>query len=468
LLDGTGHSLVPPDAVHDIGAEIVLHPAATLPDGDYMVSYRVISADSHPVAGTFLFAVGAGHHVTTGVAPVEDAWRTASTILRTLLYATLLPTAGGIMFLGLIGVRLVAFATIRRGLYILGTVAAATALTSLAVKGAQLSGAPTLLTADAWTAVFESSFALSMAAALLGLALIGIGMGRWSNRHLRLIALVGSAIAAASFALTGHSATVVPRWLGAGLTIGHVVPIAFWAGSLWPLIIVLYRTPDEAGDVFRRFSRLAVFAVGILVLCGVAFAALQLKTPAALAGSPYGLTLIGKLALVAGLLLIAAYNKWWLTPRLGERSNEPRTFMIRAIRGEALLVALIFSLTAGLSTTSPPRAVAQDHKLGGIIVQAVSGARQALIELRPAAAGHNELSVHLMADGKAIESSEVSVELSQAGAGIGPIRRPLTSAGGGHYVWDGTVPLPGLWQVRLEALISDFEKAVFTAELQVR
>jgi copper transport protein len=465
LLDREGRSLVSPEGVHAMGAEIAMHPAA-LPDGGYAVSYRVISADSHPVAGTFLFTVGAGHQAEIGAAPADDPWYGVGVILRILLYATLLPAAGGVMFLSLVGVRPEAFASIRSGLYLVAWPAGGIAVISLAVKGAQLTAAPTPLDAGAWTVVAGTTFAASIAAALTGLVLMGIGLRHWPNRHLRLLAVVGSVIAAGSFALTGHSATVAPRWLGAILCLGHLLPVAFWTGALWPLIVVLYRTPDDAGDVVRRFSRLAVVAVLVLAISGGLLAAVELQTPAALSGNAYGLTLTAKLALFAGLLLIAVYNKWWLTPQLGKRSNAPRTRLIRAIRGEAVLVAMIFGLTALLSTTSPPHAGHADGP-GGMVVRATSGAREALIELRPASSGRNTLAVHLMANGRSLEPLELTLELSLPDAGIEPIRRPLAAVGGGHYVWDGVIPLPGLWHVRLEALINDFEKAVFAAELPV-
>src|SRR5690606_27034000 len=38
---------------------LVVTPAATLDDGTYVVSWRVVSLDTHPVAGAFTFSVGA-------------------------------------------------------------------------------------------------------------------------------------------------------------------------------------------------------------------------------------------------------------------------------------------------------------------------------------------------------------------------------------------------------------------------
>ncbi len=36
----------------------IAQPVGNLPDGEYTVSYRVVSSDGHPISGTFTFAVG--------------------------------------------------------------------------------------------------------------------------------------------------------------------------------------------------------------------------------------------------------------------------------------------------------------------------------------------------------------------------------------------------------------------------
>ncbi len=463
LLDPGGRVVDELPAGSSTGSEIALRVAAPLASGSYVVSYRVISADAHPVGGSLVFGVGMAAQRPAAM-PAHEPWRLPYIVVRLLLYATLLPVAGGVMFLALIDVPPVARAIIRRGLSLGAAAAGLAAAINLAVKAAQLA-AISIADPTAWLLAGGSSFGLSIAVALTGLVAVAIGLRGWPRRSARWLACAGAVAAAGSFALTGHSATVSPRWLGALLMLGHGLAIAFWAGALWPLIMVLHRAPDAAPAIVARFSRLAVITVALLIVCGTGMAALELETPQALASSEYGRDLLLKLVFVVPLLALAAVNKWQLLPELGTRSVAPRLWFVRSVRGEAGVMLAILAMTAVLSSTSPPRTVAGAH---GGPVYAVSAGRQAAIELTPGIAGPNALAVRLTQDGQPLNPLEVLCELALPDAGIEPIRRPLVADGDGHYRWDGIVPVSGTWRLRVEALITDFEKADFTADITVR
>jgi copper transport protein len=76
-----------------------------LGDGVYTATYRVISADSHPVAGGFTFTVGAGGAApTSNVADLIDAGRAgpvteaAFGVVRALSYLAIALAAGALVF----------------------------------------------------------------------------------------------------------------------------------------------------------------------------------------------------------------------------------------------------------------------------------------------------------------------------------------------------------------------------------
>ena len=79
--------------------------------------------------------------------------------------------------------------------------------------------------------------------------------------------------------------------------------------------------PDSDSVVYQgRVVHVASYAAKFL------FSGDQLNQPVSrLSGGERARVLIAKLMLFAGLLLIAAYNKWGVTPHLGERSNAPRS-----------------------------------------------------------------------------------------------------------------------------------------------
>jgi copper transport protein len=84
----------------------------------------------------------------------------------------------------------------------------------------------------------------------------------------------------------------------------------------------------------------------------------------------------------------------------------------------------------------------------------------AQIELAPDAARGARASV-LVLDGefRPLTAKEVALALSNASSGIEPLRRAaVNQADGSWRIEDVRVPVAGRWLVRVEILISDFEK----------
>ena len=98
----------------------------------------------------------------------------------------------------------------------------------------------------------------------------------------------------------------------------HTLCGAFWLASLVPLIWSLSLPTAAAHVVLDRFSAVAAAMAAALVFAGIALAWVQLGGGIAPSWeTPYGLRLAGKLALVGGLLALAAINRFALTLRSG-------------------------------------------------------------------------------------------------------------------------------------------------------
>lgn len=158
-----------------------------------------------------------------------------------------------------------------------------------------------------------------------------------------------------SFGLSGH--LVEAHWLERLALRLHVLAMALWAGSLYPLLRQLNTRGADltpARDNLLRFSHLATGIVGLLLICGLwlALTLLDWQTlPQELvkAGS-YAQMLVVKIALVALLLCLAAANKWRLVPALAERHKQMKV----SVRSEVLLATGILLLTAVLAGLLSP------------------------------------------------------------------------------------------------------------------
>ncbi|MBP2232241.1 copper transport protein [Azospirillum agricola] len=470
-----------PARVEDDGLRIPL-PAASPARGTYTVSYRVTSGDGHPVAGSLLFGVG-----VTPERPEQaeerrrDAALLAAALARALHYGSLLAAAGGALFVTLVAPGLTLPAGRSRmplvrlvRLPAQVGIAAAAVLLNLGLAGVVLTGGPptALFDAESWRAALASTGGPSAGIALAGLTLLAVGLrGGW-----RAVTLTGALVAVGALAATGHAATAPPRGLAAPLVALHGLAAAYWLGSLVPLRAVLRHAPSaESARLVRRFSLGALAAVAVLTIAGAGLSLLQITSPAAIGTTVYGQLWLAKMVGVALLLGLASVNRLRLTPALrgGSRSERDRAqrLLMLSVASEMALMAVVLLLTAGLGTTPPPRALVQPaaEAVTGYSSVATAKGRQAVIELDPARTGANRLTLHLaQADGTPFDPKELTVELTQPAAGIEPLVRKPVRDGPGAYRLDGlALPVDGRWELRIDALIDDFEKAIFRSTLPV-
>lgn len=490
LLDRQGRDMADPaGAVAENGTVRLALPPG-LPQGLYVASYRMTSADGHPVAGSFTFGIGVTPQPAAGTPGPDDPARTAAlagVLLRALHYAALLAGTGGGLFLLLVAGRRSTLGD--RVTPALGSMLLAAALSGLllvGVTGAVLTGQPlaALATASAWSIGAGSSVGPSIGIATLALlctagGLVGGLAGGGRSKAGRLLLPAGALLGALSLAATGHAATAPPRWLAAPLVALHGLMAAFWVGALWPLAVALrLEPPAEAARLTRRFSRLAVGAVAVLAGAGGILSVLQLRPAGAVSGSAileailstgYGWLWSGKMLAVLLLLGLAAWNRQSLTPALDRGGSGAVRALRRSIALEMAVAGTILLLTASFALTPPPRARSGgvERPPPGFSIVTVRNGHMAIIDVDPARPGRNRIRLHLQdEDGKPLAAREATAEWELPAAGIAPLRRPLSSLGPGFFGSDDMeLPLAGRWELRLDVLIDDFDKRVFRTEL---
>jgi copper transport protein len=463
------------------GNTVRLRLAGTLPDGQYLVTYRVISEDAHPVAASFEFTVGepgSTRQIAGPVAPAGDDLAAAGLAIRALTVIALLLAAGSALFMALPGAG--ASAVVLAGTGSLAGIASLTALVltvvGFGVSGAEMvgGGAGAVVSREAWAAAAHSTLGVSTLVAFTGLVSILAGLQRRAKGvPVRAVLIAGAVLVASSRGLTGHPAAT------SGVTMivmgGHVLLAAFWGGSLWPLWTSLRADPPTAARALMdAFSRLAVVAVLLLVVLGAYMAWVHVGSVTALTHSGYGRLLSGKLVLVAFLLGLAVINKLWLTPRLASPDGAAIGRMRRSIGVEMVLMALLLVASASLAHTPPPRSPAATHAPGaaaplqGMVME---GDYHVAWKLTPATVGPGtrELTLRIQRhDGTPVDPLSVSASVALPARGIEPLTVPLVRRGPGEYV--ATVrgmSVTGEWVLDVEALVTDFDKVVLEAPVAI-
>lgn len=142
----------------------------------------------------------------------------------------------------------------------------------------------------------------------------------------------------------------------AGLLILHLMSAAFWVASLWLLfhLVGSYHDLANTAHILTRFGQIAMGGVGLLLLAGVTLATLLTGGLTPLLTTGYGQFLIGKILIVAVLLLFAAANKWRLVPAFERGDATASRRLRRSIALEMALIAVILLITAVLTTMTSP------------------------------------------------------------------------------------------------------------------
>jgi copper transport protein len=479
LLDQQGRDMTDPQSAVAVNETVRLALPPGLPNGLYVASYRVTSADGHPVASSFTFGIGVTPQSVTGSPPADDPSRAAALaglLLRAVHYAALLAGTGGGLFLVLVTGRWAPLNDrLKSALCLMLLTAGPSAALLVGVTGVTLAGRPLadLLTGAPWTTGAASSVGLSAGIALLGVLCSACGLALDSRAVTGPALLVtGALLGAASLAATGHAATASPRWLSAPLVGLHGLMAAYWIGALWPLSMALrLESPAEAARLVRRFSRLAVGAVALLVGAGIVLSVIQLRSVEAILSSGYGWLWSGKMLAVLLLLGLAAWNRLSLTPALDHGGLDAVQALRRSIFLEMAAAGTALLLTAAFALTPPPRALSAggEKPSAGFSAVAVKGGTIAIIDIVPAKPGRNGIRLHLQdEDGKPVAAREVTMDWELPAAGVAPLRHSLTTLGPGFFGADDmTLPLAGQWSLRLDVLIDDFDKRIFRTEVPV-
>ena len=288
------------------GHTVAWRMPADLPAGSYVVSWRVVSSDGHPVAGAFSFGIGTPALAVAGNAPTAPRTVMVARLAGYLAFALFAgvvtfvlwcspesrnhPTLQRLVRVGLIGG---AFATVI-GLLLQGPYIAGVGMSRL-LDPALLK--ETLATPFGSAMVGRLALYAGLTALAWRLPAITTGYRPW----LTPAGIVGLAVAIAG---AGHGAAS-GRPLELGVDALHALTAGIWVGGLVALAVL---SRDVAPLALRRFSTLAMGSVLILVGTGTLNSLAQIKDPLDLLLTRYGLLLLLKLGLVALALAGAAVS----------------------------------------------------------------------------------------------------------------------------------------------------------------
>jgi copper transport protein len=466
---------------HDDAATVSVGLHTDLGRGTYLVSYRVVSADSHPISGAYTFAVGHPSATPAASSTTDGGSRSVDLGLglsRWLSYAGSALGIGGFAFLvwcwpsGWRSRRARRLVVGGVGALLVGT------LLALLLKGPydEGTGLASMTEGSLLRQVLATTYGQALDARLLLIAALVLLLTY--RDHLPgpvllaapVVLLVGVGV---TFALCGHAAAGGHRPIAVASDTVHVGAMSIWLGGLVLLLgaVLVGEGGEEARPPVLRFSTLATGAVTALIVTGT-YQTLH---------THYGHVLVVKLGIV-GLAFLAAAGSWtwvWQTvnpvvpahaatsaPPTPSVDGRPRLRRLRWSVGlETLLLVGVLVVTAMLVTSDPARSVTP---AGPVATTLTVGPDQVTVRAVPDGSRRVELALEVTdATGAPTEPKQVDASLTLTSARVGPLPIALHGAGVGKRMGEVTVPLTGTWQLAVTVRTSAIDEATAYVDVPV-
>jgi putative copper export protein len=232
---------------------------------------------------------------------------------------------------------------------------------ALAVRVLVLTAGASMTDPDVWTAVMRSRVGDAAWLRSGGLVLLAAAALPW--RLGPTVAAVGAVLVIGSYAAMGHSMLFGPRQEIAALVVLHLAVVAFWVGSLPPLLwIARRRDGAAAAALVQDWSRIAALAVAAMVVSGVLLTWYLTVRLDRILEAWHGWALAGKVLAVLVALGLALWNRLRHTPALAHGEPGAGERLAASIRIEMIVVALAFYAAAEMVSVHP---VDYGHRVPG-------------------------------------------------------------------------------------------------------
>jgi copper transport protein len=360
-----------------------------LPEGWYLIYWRAISVDGHPVQGAFTYAVGPNPGPAPKFAvPSISAGATAPNLLitRWVMFLSVM------VAIGLFAFRFFVSRSLPRRVDGTGLRALSIAFVTASVIG--VLAIPVYLdfaiASDSLRSVFDVGalvplfrvtafgrgyvdmmlcFALFCVAAWV--ALLVDRPGRRSRSLAEILAETGALLAAGAALVlpgaVGHAGQTSPRGLSVPIDWLHLIAGSVWLGGLVGLLVLWFtagsgRRVATLSVVVPRFSTVALGSVALLLATGTVATIDHMPALDALWDTGYGVAILVKIAILLVAMVVAAGNLLSTRPRLaaaggGSGAGDGAAaagLLRRLVAVEAVLVAGAVFVAALLSSLAPP------------------------------------------------------------------------------------------------------------------
>ena len=449
-------------------ASIVTAEVPSLQNGVYVVVWRVVSADGHPVTGAFPFEIGTKSTGTSAALLEEILNRTETTspLGNPMSVLRLLGFLGLILLIGCVSLLwrspLLGNARVRKTLRYSSVFIAVSSLGLLLMQGPYTAG-------KSWGSLFNSVIIGDVLQTRLGLALfirsicafawgvIALTASASVSRRWRISVIATAAITITTYAASGHQSAGTLPGIFVPLDMIHLAAISTWVGAL--LVLAFISRGSDVENEAKRFSQMATWSMPIVVVTGVVQGLHLMGGISTITQSNFGKLLLLKTLLVACVVLLGSKARSQL--QLGGISS-----ISKIIRWESTVVVLVLAVTSLMVAQSPtstePTAVSfsATKVQNGIVAE---------LTVVPAVVGTAEVHVILTPPGGSLTPAKsTTVQFDLPSRNIPPIPVTMTEIGPNHWIGIVQFPFSGAWNMNTRVSPAPNQTLLFTTVVTVQ
>ena len=449
-------------------ASVVTAEVSTLKNGVYVVVWRVVSADGHPVTGAFPFEIGT-KSTGTSAALLEDVLNrteTTSPLGNPMSTLRLLGFLGLILLIGCVSLLwrspLLGNARVRKTLRYSSVSIAVSSLGLLLMQGPYTAG-------KSWGSLFDSFFIGEVMQTRLGLALfvraicafawgfIALTASASVSRRWRISVVATAVITIATYAASGHQSAGTLPGIFVPLDMIHLAAISTWVGALLALAVV--PKDNNVENEAKRFSQMATWSMPVVVVTGVVQGLHLLGGISTITQTNFGKLLLLKTVLVGGVVVFGSKARTKL--QLNGFSS-----IAKVIRWESTLVVLVLAVTSLMVAQSPNAKPTTPISFSATKVQNNIVAELSVV---PAVVGTAEVHVILTPPGGSLTPAKsVTVQFDLPSRSIPAIPVSMTEIGPNHWIGIVQFPFSGAWNMNTRVSPAPNQTLLFATVVTVQ
>ena len=447
---------------------IVTAGVPTLKNGVYVVVWRVVSADGHPISGAFPFEIGTKSTGTSAslLEEVLNRTETTSPLGNPMSTLRLLGFLGLILLIGCVSLLwrspLLGNARVGRTLQFSSVFIAISSLGLLLMQGPYTAG-------KSWGSLFDSVLIGDVMQTRLGLALFvrAICAFAWGvlaltasasvSRRWRISVVATAVITIATYAASGHQSAGTLPGIFVPLDMIHLAAISTWVGALLALAVISKNNNVE--NEAMRFSQMATWSMPVVVVTGVVQGLHLLGGISTITETNFGKLLLVKTLLVVGVVVFGSKAR-------GKLQLDGFSSIAKIIRWESTLVVLVLAVTSLMVAQSPnakpaiPISYSATKVQNGIVAE---------LSVVPAVVGTAEVHVILTPPGGSLTPAKsVTVQFDLPSRNIPAIPVSMTEIGPNHWIGIVQFPFSGAWNMNTRVSPAPNQTLLFATVVTVQ